>query len=210
MFILDEIKAAVIDGRPKRVRECTAQAVSEGIDVNTIINGGLIAGMNVVGTLFTNNELYVPEVLIAAQAMHNGMGVLKPILAGSGAMEKGTVVIGTVKGDMHDIGKNLVLMMLECAGYKIIDLGVNVPPEQFATAAAEHKPQIVGLSALLTTTMSEMKEVLAQLQPHRPCLKVMVGGAPVTKKFAEEIGADGYADNAASAVDKADELLAGI
>lgn len=208
MSILEDIKAAVIDGRPKRVKEYTEQAVAEGVDANTIINDGLIAGMGVVGILFKNNELYVPEVLIAAKAMHAGMEVVKPLLAGSSAVEKGTVVIGTVKGDMHDIGKNLVVMMLECAGYKIIDLGVNVPPEKFAQAVAEHKPQIVGLSALLTTTLSEMKAVLSQLQPYRPGLKVMVGGAPVTQKFADEIGADGYAANAASAVEKADALLA--
>jgi len=209
MSILEDIKAAVIDGQPKRVREYTEQAVAEGVDANAIINDGLIAAMGVVGTLFKNDQIYVPEMLIAAQAMQAGLGVVKPLLAVSDAVEKGTVVLGTVKGDMHSIGKNLVLMMLECAGYKVIDLGENVSPERFAQAAAEHKPQIVGLSALLTTTLPEMKVVLAQLQQYRPGLKIMVGGAPVTQKFADEVGADGYAANATSAVEKADEFLAG-
>ena len=150
----------------------------------------------------------MPEVLIAAQAMHVGMGVVKPLLTNSNRVEKGTVVIGTVKGDMHDIGKNLVSMMLECSGYRVIDLGVNVPPERFIQAVVEHKPQVVGLSALLTTTLPEMKTVVVQLQPHRPGVKVIVGGAPVTQKFADEIGADDYAVNAASAVEKIEMLLA--
>lgn len=208
MSILEEIKAAVIDGRPKRVKEYTMQAVAEGVDANDIINDGLIAGMNVIGILFKRDEIYVPEVLIAAQAMHVGMGVVRPLLTKSSTEEKGTVVIGTVNGDMHDIGKNLVSMMLDCSGYRVIDLGVNVPPERFIQAVMEHKPQVVGLSALLTTTMPEMKKVLVQLQPHRPSIKVIVGGAPVTQKFADEIGADGYAANAASAVEKIGMLLA--
>ena len=207
MSILEEIKAAVIDGRPKRVTEYTEQAVAEGVEANDIINDGLIAGMSVVGTLFKRDEIYVPEVLIAAQAMHAGMGVIRPLLTNSGMAEKGTVVIGTVKGDMHDIGKNLVSMMLECSGYRIIDLGVNVQPERFIQAVAEHKPQIVGLSALLTTTLPAMKTVLAQLQPYRPGVKIIVGGAPVTQKFADEIGADGYAANAGNAAEKVEMLL---
>ena len=207
MSILEEIKAAVIDGRPKRVKEYTEQAVAEGVEANDIINDGLIAGMSVVGTLFKRDEIYVPEVLIAAQAMHAGMGVIRPLLTNSGMAEKGTVVIGTVKGDMHDIGKNLVSMMLECSGYRIIDLGVNVQPERFIQAVAEHKPQIVGLSALLTTTLPAMKTVLAQLQPYRPGVKIIVGGAPVTQKFADEIGADGYAANAGNAAEKVEMLL---
>lgn len=208
MSILEEIKAAVIDGRPKRVKEYTEQAVAEGVDANDIINDGLIAGMSVIGILFKRDEIYVPEVLIAAQAMHVGMGVVRPLLTKSSTEEKGTVVIGTVKGDMHDIGKNLVSMMLDCSGYRVIDLGVNVPPERFIQAVVEHKPQVVGLSALLTTTLPEMKKALAQLQPDRPGIKVIVGGAPVTQKFADEIGADGYAANAASAVEKIGMLLA--
>lgn len=208
MSILEEIKAAVIDGRPKRVKEYTEKAVAEGIDANDIINDGLIAGMSVVGLLFKRDEIYVPEVLIAAQAMHVGMGVVKPLLTNSTRVNKGTVVIGTVKGDMHDIGKNLVSMMLDCSGYRVIDLGVNVPPERFIQAVVEHKPQFVGLSALLTTTLPEMQTVLVQLQPHRPGVKVIVGGAPVTQKFADEIGADGYAANASSAVEKIGMLLA--
>jgi len=208
MSILEEIKTAVIEGRPKRVKEYTEKAVAEGVDANDIINNGLIAGMSVVGILFKRDEIYLPEVMIAAQAMHVGMGVVKPLLTNSTRVEKGTVVIGTVKGDMHDIGKNLVSMMLDCSGYRVIDLGVNVPPERFIQAVVEHNPQVLGLSALLTTTLPEMKTVLMQLQPYRPGVKVIVGGAPVTQKFADEIGADGYAVNAASAVEKIEMLLA--
>lgn len=208
MSILQEMQEAVISGNAGKVKECAEKAVAEGIEVSAILNDGLIAGMNVIGVRFKNNEVYVPEVLVAARAMHAGMAVVKPLIADAGIQEKGTVVIGTVKGDLHDIGKNLVMMMLEGAGYKVIDLGIDVPSGKFIQAVEEHKPQIVGLSALLTTTMTQMKATVEQLQPYRDHVKVMVGGAPVTQKFADEIGADAYAPDAASAVDKAKELLA--
>ncbi|KKM09366.1 methyltransferase [Clostridiales bacterium PH28_bin88] len=208
MSILQEMQEAVISGNAGKVKECAEKAVAESIEVSAILNDGLIAGMNVIGVRFKNNEVYVPEVLVAARAMHAGMAVVKPLIAAADIQEKGTVVIGTVKGDLHDIGKNLVMMMLEGAGYKVIDLGIDVLSEKFVQAVEEHKPDIVGLSALLTTTMTQMKATVEQLQPYRNRVKVMVGGAPVTQKFADEIGADAYAPDAASAVDKAQELLA--
>lgn len=158
-----------------------------------------------VGVKFKNNEVYVPEVLISARAMHAGMDVVKPLLSEAEVRDKGTILAGTVKGDLHDIGKNLVHMMLEGAGYKVIDLGVDVSAEKFAQAVEEHKPQIVGLSALLTTTMINMKSTIERLKAYP--VKVMIGGAPVTQKFADEIGADAYAPDAATAVDKAEQLM---
>ena len=208
MTVFEDIKESVIAGNAEKVKEYTENAISEGQDVAEILNEGLIAGMSVVGVRFKNNEVYVPEVLVAARAMRIGMAVIKPLLANSTVREKGVVVIGTVKGDLHDIGKNLVAMMFEGAGYKVIDLGIDAPPERFVQALAEHKPQIVCLSALLTTTMVKMKESVAQLKAADANVKIMVGGAPVTQNFADEIGADGYAADAASAVDIANELLA--
>lgn len=206
MSTLQEMAEAVICGNAKKVKEIAEKVLSEGIAPQTIINDGLIAGMNVVGVKFKNNEVYVPEVLIAARAMHAGMDVVKPLLSASEVQDKGIVLIGTVKGDLHDIGKNLVRMMLEGAGYKVIDVGVDVSPEKFVQAVEEHKPQIVGLSALLTTTMVNMKSTIELLESHP--VKVMIGGAPVTQKFADEIGADAYAPDAATAVEMADKLLA--
>lgn len=195
-------------GNAGKVKECAEKLVADGVAATTILNDGLIAGMSVIGVRFKNNEVYVPEVLIAARAMHAGMAVVNPLLADSKIQEKGIVVLGTVKGDMHDIGKNLVKMMLEGAGFKVIDLGVDVSPEKFVQAVEEYKPQIVGMSALLTTTMAQMKTILEQLKPYRNQVKVLIGGAPITQKFADEIGADGYAADAASAVDKAHEFVA--
>lgn len=206
MSTLQEMAEAVISGNAKKVKEYAERALAEGAAPQAIINEGLIAGMNVVGVKFKNNEVYVPEVLIAARAMHAGMDVVKPLLSEAEVQDKGTVLIGTVKGDLHDIGKNLVRMMLEGAGYKVIDLGVDVAAEKFAQAVEEHKPQIVGLSALLTTTMINMKSTIALLKAYP--VKVMIGGAPVTQKFADEIGADAYAPDAATAVEKANQLLA--
>jgi|SRR5680860_380542 len=208
MSVFEDIKESVIAGNAEKVKEYTEKAVSDGLDVAEILNVGLIAGMSVVGVRFKNNEVYVPEVLIAARAMRIGMTVIKPLLANSTVRERGVVVIGTVKGDLHDIGKNLVAMMFEGAGYKVIDIGIDAPSEKFVQALAENRPQIVCLSALLTTTMVKMKESVAQLKAADVNVKIMVGGAPVTKTFADEIGADGYASDAASAVDIANELLA--
>jgi 5-methyltetrahydrofolate--homocysteine methyltransferase len=208
MSTLEKIKEAVIAGSAKQAKEYTEAAVAEGLDVSTILNEGLISGMNIIGARFKINEVYVPEVLMSARAMHTGLAVIKPMIVSSGVKEKGTVAIGTIKGDLHDIGKNLVIMMLEGAGYKVIDLGVDVPPEKFLQAIEEHHPHVVGISALLTTTMTQMKEAVEQLKARGGKTKIIVGGAPVTPKFAGEIGADGYAADAASAVDTVAELIA--
>jgi 5-methyltetrahydrofolate--homocysteine methyltransferase len=208
MSTLEQIKEAVVCGDAAKVQEYTERAVAEGIEVAAIVNEGLIAGMSAIGAKFKNDEVFVPEVMIAARAMHVGMDILRPLIAGADIQEKTTVVIGTVKEDLHDIGKNLVVMMLEGAGYKVIDLGINVPPEKFIDAVQEYNAQIVGLSALLTTTMVHMKTTLEDLKSHYPHIKIMVGGAPVTDHFAKEINADGFASDAASAVDLANELSA--
>jgi 5-methyltetrahydrofolate--homocysteine methyltransferase len=209
MSILEQIKECVIAGNDKHIKECTDRAVADGLDVSIILNDGLIAGINVIGALFKNNEVYIPEVLMAARAMHAGLAVIKPLIVSAGVREKGVVAIGTVKGDMHDIGKNLVIMMLTGSGYRVIDLGVDVPVEQFIRVVQEERPQIVGLSALLTTTMPQMQETVRALQPYRNSVKTIVGGAPVTEKFSREIGADGYAADAATAVEKVAELIGG-
>jgi len=207
---LKDLADAIIAGNRDRARELTEQAISESVSPQQIINQGLIAGMSVVGHKFKNNEYYVPEVLIAARAMHASLDLLRPMIA-EGAIEPvGRVAIGTVKGDLHDIGKNLVAMMLEGAGYEVNDLGVDVKPEQFVKAVKDKGVQIVALSALLTTTMPAMADIISALQDAgvRGKVKVMIGGAPVTQTYAEEIKADGYAPDAASAVDMAKELLA--
>jgi 5-methyltetrahydrofolate--homocysteine methyltransferase len=207
---LKDLADAIIAGNRDRARELTEQAISESVSPQQIINQGLIAGMSVVGHKFKNNEYYVPEVLIAARAMHASLDLLRPMIA-EGAIEPvGRVAIGTVKGDLHDIGKNLVAMMLEGAGYEVNDLGVDVKPEQFVEAVKDKGVQIVALSALLTTTMPAMADIISALRDAgvRGKVKVMIGGAPVTQTYAEEIKADGYAPDAASAVDMAKELLA--
>lgn len=209
MSILEQIRECVIAGNAKNIKEYTDRAVDDGLDVSIILNDGLIAGMNVIGALFKNNEIYVPEVLMAARTMHTGLAVIKPLIVSAGIKEKGVVAIGTVKGDMHDIGKNLVIMMLEGAGYKVIDLGNDVPTEKVLQVVEEQHPQVIGLSALLTTTMPQMREAVKALQPYRNRVKTIVGGAPVTEKFAREIGADGYAADAATAVETVSELIYG-
>ncbi|MCE5284166.1 MAG: corrinoid protein [Deltaproteobacteria bacterium] len=208
MSTLERIKDSVIGGSAKKVKEYTDVAISEGLDPSTILNDGLIAGMNFIGARFKKNEVYVPEVLMAARAMHTGLSIIKPLIVKAGVKEKGSVAIGTVKGDMHDIGKNLVIMMLEGAGYKVIDLGVDVPTEKFIQVVEEHKPDVVGVSALLTTTMTQMQDTVEKLHAHNGKTKVIVGGAPVSEKFAREIGANGYAADAASAVDTVAGLTA--
>lgn len=207
MSVVEDIKESVITGNVGKVREYTENAVSDGLDVAEILNDGLIGGMTVVGVRFRDNEVYVPEVLVAALAMRTGMAVIKPLLADSTVRERGVVVLGTVKGDLHDIGKNLVAMMLEGAGYRVIDLGIDAMPEKFVEGLEEYRPQIIGLSALLTTTMIKMKETVAELRTADASVKIMVGGAPVTQAFADDIGADGYAADAGSAVDLANEIL---
>ena len=207
MAILEEIAENVIKGQAPKVGELTKQAIDEGLNVGDILKKGLIGGMGVIGERFKKNEVYVPEVLIAARAMKAGMALLKPLLADSDVEPLGTVLIGTVKGDLHDIGKNLVLMMLEGAGFDVIDAGIDVSADKFIELINENKPQIVAMSALLTTTMPGMETAIKTLNESGVQIKIMIGGAPVTQKYADEINADGYAPDAASAVDKAKELL---
>jgi 5-methyltetrahydrofolate--homocysteine methyltransferase len=207
--LLNALKEAVIVGNANAAKELTEKALAENIPAKTILDDALIPGMMVVGEKFKNNEYYVPEVLIAARAMYAALDLLRPILSQSDIEPIGTVVIGTVKGDLHDIGKNLVRMMLEGGGFRVIDLGVDVSPEKFIQAIKENNAQILAMSALLTTTMPSMKVTIDALKEAglRDKVKVMVGGAPVTQQWADEIGADGYAPDAASAVDKAKELI---
>lgn len=209
MVELSEIASALIEGNKKKVQELVSLAIKEGVPPERIINQGLIAGMQVIGERFKNNEVFVPEVLVSARAMHAGMDLLKPLLAKSPEILKGKIVIGTVKGDLHDIGKNLVVMMLEGAGYQVIDLGIDVDAEKFVESVKTYNPHILGMSALLTTTMPYMKVTIEALEKAglRDKIKVIVGGAPVTEEFAKEIGADGYAEDAGSAVELVNDLL---
>ncbi|MDW8102297.1 MAG: corrinoid protein [Anaerolineae bacterium] len=207
--LMEELATALYNGEALKVAELTRRALEEGISPGEILNRGLISGMERVGRDFRDGILFVPEVLVAAHAMKAGLEILRPFLTETGASGLGTFVIGTVKGDLHDIGKNMVAMMMEGAGFKVVDLGVDTPPEKFVEAVRTHSPQILGMSALLTTTMVEMKRVIEALKEAglRDKVKVMVGGAPVTQEFADEIGADGYAPNASLAVEKAKALL---
>jgi len=207
--ILQEIAQQLYAGKFNEVSAFTQQALDQSLAPAQILKGGLIAGMDTVGRDFKAGELYVPEVLVAAKAMHAGMDVLRPLLVGEDMPTTGRFLIGTVQGDLHDIGKNLVAMMLEGAGFEVFDLGINAAPGAFVEAIKDKEPQLVGMSALLTTTRDAMKvtiEAIAQAGL-RDRIKIMVGGAPVTAKFAEEIGADGYAPDAGAAVDKARELI---
>jgi 5-methyltetrahydrofolate--homocysteine methyltransferase len=208
--ILQRIASNLYDGEDEAVAELVRQALDQGMDPHEILQGGLIAGMDEVGKDFKADVLYMPEVLIAARAMHAGMDVLRPLLAESDVAGAGKYLIGTVEGDLHDIGKNLVRMMLEGAGFETVDLGKDVRAENFVAAVREHQPNILGLSALLTTTMPAMKTTIEALEEAglRNSVKIMVGGAPVTAAFAEEIGADAYAPDAATAVDVARDLVA--
>jgi 5-methyltetrahydrofolate--homocysteine methyltransferase len=209
MVNLQEIADNLIKGQAKKVVELTTNAINEGIEPAKILGEGLIAGMNVVGQKFKACEFYVPEVLIAARAMKGAMEVLKPKLLESGVQPIAKIAIGTVKGDLHDIGKNLVSMMLQGAGFEIIDLGVDVTPEKFIESVKTQGINLVGMSALLTTTMPSMKLAIDAMKEAgvRNNVKIMIGGAPVSQAYANEIGADGYSADAASAVEKAKELL---
>lgn len=204
-----DLADAIIRGDNVKSKEIAQKLVDQGIDPGEILNEGLVPGMDVVGRKFKANEMYIPEVLIAARAMHAAMDVLKPLLTETGAPTKGTVVLGTVQGDLHDIGKNLVGMMLEGAGFTVVDLGVDVPPEKFVEEVKKNKAQLLGLSALLTTTMPAMKDVIEAIRANGEAkgTRVMVGGAPLTQEYADSIGADGYAPDASSAVDLAKQLL---
>jgi len=206
--VLQKMAKKLYEGEEEEVAELVQAALDQGIKPEEVLSGGLIAGMDEVGKDFKAGDLFVPEVLIAARAMSAGMAVLRPLLAEGDAPSAGKYVVGTVKGDLHDIGKNLVKMMLEGAGFETIDLGTDVEPAAFVAAVQEHQPSLIGMSALLTTTMVNMKATIEALAEAgvRDTVKIMVGGAPVTAAFAEEIGADAYAPDAASAVDLAREL----
>lgn len=205
MSLLEDVSLALQAGRAPKVKELVQQAVDEGIPAKDVLEQGLLSGMSVVGEKFKNNEVFVPEVLIAARAMNAGVAILKPYLTEAGVEAKGTAVIGTVKGNLHDIGKNLVKMMLEGRGLNVIDLGVDVEPERFVQAAIDNEADIICCSALLTTTMGEMKHVVeaAAAKGIRDKVKIMIGGAPVTQSFCDSIGADCYTADAASAADEA-------
>ncbi len=207
MADLSAIADAVIRGDDEAVSRLVADAIDEGEAAHVVLNDGLTAGMAVVGRRFRDSEIFVPEVLVAARAMKAGLAHLEPVFAETGVAPVGTCVLGTVKGDIHDIGKNLVGMMLRGAGFTVVDLGVNVPPERFVEAVSEHGAGLVGMSALLTTTMVQMAPTLESIRAPDDGVKVMVGGAPVTPEFAAEIGADGYGANATDAVDRALALV---
>ncbi|MCQ4864652.1 corrinoid protein [Pseudoflavonifractor phocaeensis] len=209
MDILNEISQAMQKGRAKLVRELVPKAMEEGISAKQILEEGLLAGMNIVGDKFQNNEIFVPEVLIAARAMNAGTELLKPYLADADTRPMGKACLGTVKGDLHDIGKNLVRMMFEGKGIEVIDLGVDVSAETFVQTAIEQDCDIIACSALLTTTMPVMEEVVRRADQAgiRDRVKIMVGGAPVTEKFRSSIGADVYTADAASAANAAAEIL---
>ncbi|MBQ3637835.1 MAG: corrinoid protein [Clostridia bacterium] len=206
--ILNEISENLQRGKAKVVKELVTKAVEEGIAPDVILNEGLLSGMDIIGEKFKTNEVYVPEVLIAARAMNMGVGVLKPLLAEAGVKATGKVCIGTVQGDLHDIGKNLVKLMFEGKGLEVIDLGTDVSPDTFVNTAKEQNCQIIACSALLTTTMGVMEEVVKKAEEAgiRDKVKIMVGGAPVDDAFCKKIGADAYTPDAASAADKAVEF----
>lgn len=207
MADLKALGDAIIKGDQKTAVELTQAAIDEGTAPETILEQGLIAGMDVIGKKFKANEVYIPEVLIAARAMKMAMEILEPKLAEAGIEPMGKALIGTVQGDLHDIGKNLVSMMLKGAGFEVIDAGVDVTPEDFVAKAKDSGAQIVGLSALLTTTMPSMEKTVQAVKDAGLDAKIMIGGAPVTQSYADKIGADGYAPDAASAVDIAKSLL---
>jgi len=208
--ILNQISVNLQNGKSKAVAELVQQALDEGVAPESILDNGLLAGMSIIGTKFKNNEVFVPEVLVAARAMKKGAEVLQPILTAAGIKAKGTAVIGTVQGDLHDIGKNLVKMMMEGHGIQMIDLGVDVSPTRFVEAAKENDATIICCSALLTTTMVEMKNVVDMVKNSDlgDKVKVMVGGAPVTQAFCDQIGADCYTPDAASAAEAAMQFIA--
>ncbi|MGB2764288.1 MAG: corrinoid protein [Candidatus Aminicenantaceae bacterium] len=209
MKIFEEIADEVVKGNSSSVEELTKKALSQNISAEEILNHGLVGGMGIVSEKFKNNEIFIPEVLISAKSMNTGLEILKPLLAEAKVKPLGKVVIGTVKGDLHDIGKNIVAMLLKGAGFEVIDLGADVPKEKFLEYVKKERADIVGMSALLTTTMVSMKETIQTLKDAglRDNVKVIIGGAPVTESYASQINADGYASDAASAVDMSKKLL---
>jgi len=209
MTIFEQIADEVQKGHADPVGELTRKALSQDIPAEEIMNKGLVSGMEIVSKKFKNNEIFIPEVLISARAMNTGLAILKPLLVESNVQPKGKVVIGTVKGDLHDIGKNIVAMLLQGAGFDVIDLGADVPKEKFLEFVKKEKADILGMSALLTTTMLYMKETIEAFKEEgiRQDVKVIIGGAPVTESYASQIEADGYAPDAASAADLSKRLL---
>jgi 5-methyltetrahydrofolate--homocysteine methyltransferase len=207
--LLGKMAESLIAGKIDEVVNLTKEALDGGAAPADILDQGLLAGMDVVGQRFKAEEMFIPEVLRCAKCMHGAMEILRPLLAETGAESIGTLIIGTVKGDLHDIGKNLVGMMFEGAGFNVVDLGIDKEPQVFVDAIKEHKAKLIGMSALLTTTMPKMGETINAIKEAgiRDQVKILIGGAPITSSFAEEIGADGYASNAASAVEKGKELL---
>jgi 5-methyltetrahydrofolate--homocysteine methyltransferase len=206
-----QIKNVVVDGKHTEIQRLVQTALEEKTGVEQILTGGLIAAMDVVGQKFSDGQIFVPEMLASAFTMKKGLEIIKPILQGPRAESPGTIIMATVKGDLHDIGKNLVSMMLEGAGFRVIDLGIDLTAEKVLQQVREIKPDILGLSALLTTTMPEMKRVIEELEVSglRDDIKVIVGGAPVSANFAKKIGADGYGEDAAEAVQLSKKLLSG-
>lgn len=205
---LADLTAAVAAGNRKDTARLTQELLDAGVEPQVIVEKGLVPGMSIIGEKFAANEIFVPEMLIAARSMKGALALLEPLLADAGVKPEHTVVIGTVQGDLHDIGKNLIAMMWKGAGFEVIDLGTNVPAEKFLAAAQEHNASVVGLSSLLTTTMPTMREVVKVLrEAGLTKTKIVVGGAPITPTFATEIGADGYAADAGSAVAVARELM---
>ena len=209
-ILMQEISVNLIQGNNTAVDELTKQALDNGFDANTILDEGLIAGMAIVGIKFRDNLIFVPEVLVAARAMKAGMVYIEPILSASGIEPIGKVIMGTVKGDLHDIGKNLCIMMLRGAGFTVIDLGVDTSSEEFIEAVEEHNAEILGMSALLTTTMPNMGKTITSFEEieMRDLVKIMVGGAPLSQEFADEMGADGFGKDAISCVDLAKQFVA--
>lgn len=205
---LSDLTTAVAEGKRAETVRLTQELIAEGAHPSTVVEQGLVPGMGIVGERFKNNEIFVPEMLIAARAMKESLKLLEPMLADAGVKPKYTVVVGTVQGDLHDIGKNLISMMWRGAGFNVVDLGTNVSPEKYLAAVQEHGAHLVGLSALLTTTMPAMKATVQLLRSaNLPNTKIMVGGAPITQAFADEIGADGYAADAGTAVEIAKKLV---
>jgi len=203
LAILEDLAAVVIKGDADAAKSLTEEAVSQNTSAEDILNMGLVAGMNVISGRFKNNEIFIPEVLVAARAMKAGMLIIRPLLAEASVESLGKIIIGTCGGDLHDIGKNIVAMLLEGAGFEVIDLGADVPKEKFIESAKKENPDVLGMSALLTTTMGFMKDMVEALEEAglKDKIKVIVGGAPITQSYADEIRADGYAPDAASAVD---------
>ncbi len=208
MATLEDLSKCVISGNVAKAKKLTQELIDAGVAPLDIINQGLIAGMNVVGVRFKNGEMFVPEVMVAAKAMSQGIEMVKPLIAETDMPSEGKVLLGTVKGDLHDIGKNLVGIMLESRGFTVIDIGIDRSPEDFIKAIKEHQPDIMGMSALLTTTMLHMKDTIELMKEEDLVhVKAIVGGAPISQDFADEVGADGYAPDAASAVDLCKSLL---